>query len=436
LLILYWKIILDLLLIVSMAKRMTSCRAWHWLRNVRAAGLTFTLMAGLCSGHVLHAAGSIPSNSPSSNTITAALEYQETDYGVVNWSISLTTQTVPFKNEPAAAGKTVRGVLNFGDNPGNAIAFVWQRGDGKLFLDLNRNQDLTDDSAGVFSARGTKAGNYQSFAGIHLPLTTTQGRCQMLVDLDFYDYGARPNCSLSARCFWQGKVTLHGQDWQVGAIPSVWAEKNGGRNISLEHHLLLRPWEQHNQAFNNFNGSLETVPFSQKLFFGGQAYQLDWLAAAPNGEVKPGLRFTEQSVTLGDLKITGQYIQRLVLPGETCQVVLDRPAATVKVPTGSYNQPDVRLEQGGTVAYLNFNRPPSGNRISVDGKTPAVLDVGGPLTNSVLASRHGQDLRLDYRLIGAGGATYQLAEQNRSHPPEFAVFKGGKKIASGNFEFG
>jgi hypothetical protein len=42
-------------------------------------------------------------------------------------------------------------------------------------------------------------------------------------------------------------------------------------------------------------------------------------------------------------------------------------------------------------------------RFSVDDKTPAVLNVGGPLTNSVIVSRHGRDLRLDYRLVGAGG---------------------------------
>jgi hypothetical protein len=419
-----------------MAKRMTGCRAWHWLRNVRAAGLTFTLMAGLCSGQILRAAESTPSSSPSTNAITASLAYQETACSVFNWSVSLTTQTAPFKNEPAAAaGKTVRGVLNFGGDASNSIPFVWQRDARKLFLDLNRNQDLTA-AAGTFSSRAETRLSYQTFTNVRLPLTTTQGRCRMLADLNFYDYGARLNCNLSVRCFWQGKVTLHGQDWQVGAIPSVWSEKNGSRNISFEHHLLLRPWEKQNQAFNNDNGSLDAVPFSQKLFFGGQAYQLDWLAAAPNGEVKPSLRFTEQSVALGDLKITGQFIQRLLLPGETYQVVLDRPAATVKIPTGSYHQPEVRLEQGGTAAFLNSGQPQSGNRISVDGKTPAVLNVGGPLTNSVLASRHGEDLRLDYRLIGVGGETYQMANENRSHPPEFAIYKGDKQIASGKFEFG
>jgi hypothetical protein len=278
--------------------------------------------------------------------------------------------------------------------------------------------------------------NNQTFSNVRLPLTTTHGRCQMLADLNFYDYGARPNCNVSVRCFWQGKLTLHGQDWQAGAIPTIWVEKNGGRDISFENHLLLRPWEKQNQVFNTYNGSLDAVPFSKKIFFGGHAYQLDWLAASSGGEVKPTLQFTEQSVALGDLKITGQFIQRLTLSSGNYLVVLDQPAATVKIPTGSYNQPNLRLEQGGTAAYLNFNQSPSGNRISVGDKTPAILVAGGPLTNSVTATRHGQDLLLSYRLIGAGGATYQMVEQNRAHPPEFAVFKGDKKIASGNFEFG
>ena len=418
-----------------MGKQKPSCWSRYQLKSVWTACLAFALLVGVCSGRVLHAADFVPAGSLSSNATTVSLEYQETAYSVFNWSVSVSPQTVPFKNEPAAAGKVVRGVLNFGGDASNSIPFVWQRDARKLFLDLNRNQDLTA-AAGTFSSRAETPLNYQTFTNVRLPLTTAQGRCRMLVDLNFYDYGTRLNCNLSARCFWQGRATLHGQDWQVGAIPSVWSERNGSKNISLEHHLLLRPWEQQNQAFNNFDGSLETVPFSRKLFFGGQAYQLDWLAAAPNGEVKPSLRFTEQSVALGDLKITGQYIQRLVLPSETYQAVLDRPAATVKIPMGSYYQPNLRLEQGGTAAYLNFNQPPSGNRISVNDKVPAVLNVGGPLTNFVLVSRHGEDLRLDYRLVGVGGETYQMANENRSHPPEFAVFKDAKQIASGKFEFG
>jgi hypothetical protein len=58
-----------------------------------------------------------------------------------------------FPKEPAlAVGPVVRGVLKFGGNPSNAIPFVWEGGTKKLHLDLNRNQDLTDDPAGVIPA--------------------------------------------------------------------------------------------------------------------------------------------------------------------------------------------------------------------------------------------------------------------------------------------
>lgn len=105
----------------------------------------------------------------------------------------------------------------------------------------------------------------------------------------------------------------------------------------------------------------------------------------------------------------------------------------MKVPTGNYGPPQVRLEQGGTEAYVNSSQPISGGRISVNGKTPAILDAGGPLTNFVIVKREGQDLRLDYQLIGAGGTTYQLANRQ---PPAFAIYSGNRQIASGNFEFG
>ncbi len=416
-----------------MAKRKTGCLSRHLPGDVWAAGLASALMVVLCPGNVLRADDFIPPNSPSSNATTALLEYQETDHSVISLGVSLTRQTVPFKKEPpAASGKIVRGVLNFGGDSSNAIAFVWQRDSEKLYLDLNRNQDLTDDPAGVFLARTARPVNYQTFPNIHLLFNTASGKCPVLADINFWDYGSQPNCSLAIRSFWQGKVTLQGRDCQVGVVQNDLSQRGSFENSQL----LLRPWEKRNQPFNVYDGSLATFPFSRNLFVDGHAYQLAWIGESPNGEVKPALQFTEQSVALGNLKITGRFIQRLVLPGGPYLVVLDQPAVSVQVPTGSYNQPDIRLEQNGTEAYCNSTQPQVGGRISVAGQTPVVLSVGGPLTNSVTATRHGPDLRLDYRLVGAGGKIYQLANQNRSQPPEFAIYKGGRKIASGKFEFG
>ena len=390
-------------------------------------------MVVFCPGNVLRAADIVLSNSPSSNATTASLEYQETDYNIVNLGVPQTTQTTPFKNEPeAASGKIFRGVLNFGGDSSNSIAFVWQRDAGKLFLDLNRNQNFTNNPAGIFSTRVAKPVYSQTFTNVHLFFNTASGRCRVLADINFYDYGSRANCTLAVRSFWQGKLMLQGRDWQAGIVQNDLKQSGSFEN----GRLLLRPWEKRNQPFNSSSGSLATVPFSRTLFLDGHAYQLDLVARPQDGEAKPALQFTEQTVPLGELKIAGKFIQRLVLSGGPYLVVLDQPAASVKVPTGSYNRPDILLEQNGAEAFCNPGLTLVGWRISVDDKTPAVLDAGGPLTNSVTASRHGRDLRLDYRLVGAGGETYQLANQNRSQPPEFAVYKGDRKIVSGKFEFG
>jgi len=322
--------------------------------------------------------------------------------------------------------------LNFGGQSSNAIAFLWQRDAGKLYLDLNRNRDLTDDPSGVFSTRVAMPVYYQTFTNVHLLFNTASGKCQVLADVNFWDVDSSPNCNLAVRSFWQGKLRLQGRDWQVGMVQNMLNQSG-----SLENsRLLLRPWEKRNQPFSAYDGSLVTVAFSRKLFLDGRAYQLEGITGSQNGQAKPVLQFSEQSVALGELKLTGQFIRRLVLTGRPYLVVLDQPAGLVKIPAGSYNQPGILLEQNGAEAFCNAGESPGGRRISLDDKTPVVLNVGGPLTNSVSTSRHGQDLRLDYLLVGTGGETYQMANQDRSKPPAFAIYKGEKKIASGTFEFG
>jgi hypothetical protein len=275
---------------------------------------------------------------------------------------------------------------------------------------------------------------YQIFTNIHLTFNSASGRFPALANMEFWGYGFQPNCIVLVRSFWQGKVALQGRDWQVGLVQNV-SDKPGSFE---DGRLLLRPWEARNRSFNTEDGTLASVPLARKIFLDGHAYKLDWTVSSQNGEARPALQFTEQSVPLGALNITGQFIRRLVLTGGPYLVVLDRPAGVVKIPVGSYIQPDVLLEQNGAETFCRASQQPVGRQITVDGKTTAVLQVGGPLNNSVIASRHGRDLHLDYRLLGVGGESYQLAYQyqNRSNPPRFEIYKGARKIASGAFEFG
>ena len=240
--------------------------------------------------------------------------------------------------------------------------------------------------------------------------------------------------------------------------------------------LLLRPWEERNKRFiascempedtlalawegkNWMVRASDAFAFSPKVFFEGHACQLDWSAEPRGREERLALRLTEQQTALGELRITGSFIQRLVLTGGPYVVVLAQPPASVKVPPGRYHPYRVWLKQGKAEAYFNFGLPQSGKAnvveeitgaqmpvlsppppeqaVVVDEQRPAVLAVGGPLTNCVSATHRGRNLLLSYRLIGAGGGEYRLAAGGDRKPPQFTIGRSGKRIGSGQFEFG
>lgn len=416
-----------------MAKRKHGCFSCHWLAKVWAACLASTLMVALCSGNVLRAADLVRSNSPLASGATVQLEYHETDYTIVNLSLSITPRSMAFRKEPALAfGRVIRGFLNFGGSSSNDIPFLWQPDAGKLFLDVNRNRDLTDDPDGVYTTRAAGPASYQTFTNVHLPFNTPAGKRPVLANLNLYGSSSPLRCIAAVRSFWEGRLTLQGRDWQAGLISS---------NLNPlapfeESRLLLRPWSERDQPFSAYGGLLDAVPFSRNLFLNGYAYQVTCAAAAQNGQTAAALQFTAQSVATGELKINGNSIRRLMLAGGPYLVVLDQPEGTVQIPTGSYGQFSVQLGQGGAAFYYNSDLRLPGRQISVDGLTPASLTVGGPLTNSVAITRQPQDLVLNYRLIGAGGETYRLANRDSAHPPEFAIYQGDRQIASGKFEFG
>ena len=397
-------------------------------RTARAALLGLALVA-VVSTRAQAAAGG--TNSPVGQVVTADLNYQDVSFSFESWGVPVSPRSSPFKKEPAfGGGKVVRGMLQFAGGTSNEMAFAWNRSAGKLYLDLNRNLDLTDDADGVFSRLGGSQDNYQNFANIRLPFKMAGGTHLTCVDLSFYDYG-RLNCSAAMRSFWQGKVTLQGQEWQVGLLGTPDDQRS-----SLETgNLLLRPWSEHNNFFSLQSGSLEAFPFSRKLFFGNQAYQLQCTNAGQGDSAKVRVQFTDQRPSLGELRVAGDFVRRVTLEGGSYMVVIDKPEAVVRVPVGSYGRSKVCLKKGDAEAYLDGRTQSSAGRITVSDSKPAVLTAGGPLTNSVSVGRRGKYLALNYQLVGAGGA-YQLVNQDRLHPPEFTIYQGDKKVASGKFQFG
>jgi hypothetical protein len=364
---------------------------------------------------------------------TVALEYHETSHAMTSWSVFAVNQSAPFSKEPPLAGSKIRrGTLNFGDEATNNLAFRWDKTAGKLFLDLNRNGDLTDDAAGRLAASELATPDYCTFTNALLSFKTAVGDRQFLVDLTLRDAGSSPHCSVQLRSFWQGRMVLDNEEWQLGVIENVVPVYDARSQTGVDRHLLLRPWAERDRAFDTFSGTLDVFPFEPKIFFRGHTFALS-LTNDPAGSASAlSLRLAEERPALGELKITGQFIHRLILERGPCTVIVTPPVGTVRIPAGTYNQVMVWLKNGGAEACGNR----TAGSVAIHETKPAELVIGGPLTNSVSPERRGRNLRLSYTLVGAGGDAYQLIRQDRSQPPTFAAFKDGKQVGSGKFEFG
>ncbi len=405
-------------------------------RTVTASSLVFSGLWLAFVANIPLCAGENSAPPPSvSSTQSVQLDYRELDYPVASWNLPLGIQSAPFKKEPGfGLRKVLRGTLQFGNSSDQFIPFAWDQTSGKLYLDLNRNQDLTDDPGGVCSCSELTrySPSYQTFTNVHLAFKTPKGAHPVLGDLHLYNY-RQPNASVGSRSLWSGKISLQGRDWQVGIIENV-----SGKLGSMEDgYLLLRPWAARNESFDPQNGSLDGFRFCRNLFFGQQAYHLDYAYLQAAGAPHYRIDLADQPAELGELKLTGKFIKRIILPGAKFTVVLDAPAPVVKIPVGSYGQCQVQLKQGEAEAYresARFSSSPTERVTQVNAANPAVLKVGGPLTNSVAVNRHGRSLNLSYQLVGAGGEAYQLLGARRQ--PEFAAYRADKKIASGKFEFG
>ncbi len=400
----------------------------------------------------------------SASEVTAYLDYHPSQAVASSYGLPLTFEPqskTPFRKEPATGRRTVvRGYLRFGPTTASnaraavgtseedqRIACLWDVTQGKLYVDLNRNGDLTDDPAGVYSypvpASSRAVSTVQNFSNVRLYFKTPAGDHPLAVDLMFYNSSSRPQITATCRSYWGGKVSLQGRDWQVGIMDGF-----KGKEPSPEGgQLLLRPWEEQARPVQATADSLEVIPYYQNLFLGSTAYRLETVFENQDGTPKYKVVFKERQVELGELAFTGKYVRRLLLTANEARqtqprytVLLDTPGPTNKVPVGTYTQCRVQLQTSRGVQVSTDSSmgiaPLVNSPVVVSSTKPGVLKAGGPLTNVVKATSQGRILKLDYQLVSADGRSCRLSPEDRSKPPEWVISQNGKTIASGKFQYG
>jgi len=446
-----------------------SARILHGATGWPGGALILIFLLDIAAGSGAPAQSTPP---PPAAGIVAHLEYREVDFAAVATEISV-LPGAHFRKEPGLTGPDVfRGFMGFGTDTNLFIPFAWDEAQRKLYVDANRNGDLTDDAPGGYTAADR---SLELFRGVRLEFASPQGAYRVLVDAHVFGQAAglvrKPRVFLYVRSLWEGGVELNGKKWYLAVMDGLDGRIGPARSLSQgSARMVLRPWEERNEPFLWWHATLEkvhslahvklvTFPYRyagdaevydafnvpENLFFQEQAYRMDYRAESSNGPANLAVTFNPVQPALGKLRVAGEYLQRVVLDGGTSpggftaildSALRDGPAAEsgrdVQVPAGSYPRQIVLLQREGhsNVAVGLATNPMVITETSTNGFT-----AGGPLNGSVRIEPLAMQVRLDYELTNASGILFRLVRQEEKDPPRFEMRQGEKLVARGTFEF-
>ena len=346
-------------------------------------------------------------------THTFNLEYRQSGFDL-NIGIDLDEHEFVFEKEPAYQGdNVVRAALPVGRGPAEMIGFAFDAAAKTLYLDLNRNRDLTDDPAGIVQAK-TASSYFSDFKKIQIEAGSGDSRVTYELDMELASFGY---CNAKVRSGWKGEFTLHGNKWRLRVVDNMDGEFGDGDIFLFERA----------DKNSGSHGLYTRFPPKNRLFFDDCDHEFAF--ALKDGALEVAI--TESPVTLGSLTVKGESIHYLVLDGPV-RAIFDAPGQHERLPLGTYVVDAVVVSDGQRNALVS---EPLGVHVKVTEDAPAVLECGGPLRNTIDVERSGGTLTFSCGLVGMGQEVYN-APRDFGSIPCFVVYKGGKKIAAGNFEYG
>lgn len=363
---------------------------------------------------------------------------------VLELNVPLDEKEVEFTKEPdLGKGKIYKKILQIGKDEKTFLPFAWNKTQGKLYIDFNRNLDLTDDPNNMFIASHTRY--FQNFQNIPIILFIKDHpvtyHLNMITIFDMRGTNVFVNVDVDSS--WQGEIDLLQLKARMTVFDDLDGEINlprGGTFFSLSSSskvndkYTLVPLSFKDQPSSYTAGSFHSftqLPISSKLHINGNSYKVGYEFEKQGEDTLLKVSFKEAKPDFGTLRLPGQYIKELILYGEY-QVLLFSPSPEARIPWGSYTKEKILLQ-----------KPGSSREFSTDISKGFFLNkdevyefrAGAPLKSLVKINPFWRPrITLEYQLLGIGEEEYTGFDS--LNPPRFEIYKGDKKIFADKFQFG
>ena len=343
-------------------------------------------------------------------------------YEPSGFSLSVTAQLegekTPFRGEPKVAGAQVtRAWVTIERSKSVRLACVWDRAAAKVHLDLNGNQDLSDDPAVAL----TEGGGSWRASGIRLLLGDDTGRREYVVDWRSDSKGS--DVSLTVRSGWKGTIQAQGRAWRVTVADNLDGVLDSADALTVRtaESALASPVKLQVPALLCLDGASGAVSFRLETAQTGAE-----VVAGPPKALGP----------VGQLKIEGTSIGYLTLGstdgGRRRLAAFASPEPLVTLPVGTYRG---RVWLKGCPKGMSL-RAQVNESIEVREGEVTKMKAGGPLNSIAHARREGSILGVDYRLEGIGGEEYTKQAYAPPNRPWVTITKGSRVCVSDVFEYG
>lgn len=330
------------------------------------------------------------------------------------WQFYNQSSEVEFKRLPDLKEKSPLTMML----PELEMGVLWDRTARKLYLDANRNGDLTDDpvSEGVVGAR-----NVQEFRGIHVQ----KGAFSFVIGFTGYDRG-EGQLQMRTQSAWQGEIELAGVKRML-AVPA-----GPGRPLDAmrEVYLGLAPDSEGKVELPVDSEPLK-VSTNLNIFIDGHDYKasssLDESTSPPTIVVS----FQEVSCKTVAKTISGVDVLRVQMMRQRGgAVVVDRPSGEAMVPDDPcymtqatiWRSDDPEICLVGR-AYQRTDRMVFGEGLAQSVETNRY----GPYLNSRLMWRDRADQMYAAMAVTPGKTAAQ---------PKISIRKGDKVLLDGQLEYG